>query len=124
MSLSENKKESHHSYFAFISYKREDERWAHWLHRKLEHYQLPSVVGKARPEIPKRIRPVFRDTTDINPGVLEQNLQQSKNLILICSPRATRSEWVGKEIAEFITQRKQNNITLLIVDGIPYSNDP
>jgi hypothetical protein len=25
-------------YYAFISYKREDEKWARWLQRKLESY--------------------------------------------------------------------------------------
>lgn len=29
--------------YAFISYKREDEKWAKWLQRKLENYKLPSV---------------------------------------------------------------------------------
>lgn len=28
-------------YFAFISYKREDEEWTKWLQHKLEHYKLP-----------------------------------------------------------------------------------
>jgi hypothetical protein len=115
-------------YFAFISYKREDEKWARWLHRKLEGYRLPISVGKDRPELPKGIKPIFRDTTDIKPGVLAdvltQNLEQSKYLIVICSPRSAHSQWVGKEISEFIAQGKQNNIILLIVDGIPYSSDP
>ena len=29
-------------YYAFISYKREDEKWAKWLQRELEHYLLPA----------------------------------------------------------------------------------
>ena len=29
-------------YFAFISYKREDEEWAKWLQHKLEHYKSPA----------------------------------------------------------------------------------
>ena len=28
--------------YAFISYKREDEKWAEWLQRKLEGYKLPT----------------------------------------------------------------------------------
>ena len=27
---------------AFISYKREDEKWAKWLQKNLEHYKLPT----------------------------------------------------------------------------------
>ena len=33
-------------YFAFISYKREDEKWAKWLQHKLEHDRLPVNVRK------------------------------------------------------------------------------
>ena len=29
-------------FYAFISYKREDERWARWLQHRLEHYRLPT----------------------------------------------------------------------------------
>lgn len=115
-------------YFAFISYKREDEKWAKWLHRKLENYKLPTVIAHERPELPKELNPVFRDTTDIKPGVLAniltQNLNSSKYLIVICSPLAAKSKWVGKEISDFIALGKQNNIILFIVDGIPYCNNP
>jgi hypothetical protein len=120
--------EQNFEYFAFISYKREDEKWAKWLHRKLENYKLPTVIAHERPELPKKLNPVFRDTTDIKPGVLadvlNQNLNSSKYLIVICSPLAAKSKWVGKEISDFIALGKQNNIILFIVDGIPYSNNP
>lgn len=119
--------EQNFEYFAFISYKREDEKWAKWLQRKLEHYKLPTVIAKEKPELPKKIWPVFKDTTDIKPGiladVLTQNLNTSKYLIVICSPRAAKSQWVGKEISEFVALGKQNNIILLIIEGLPYSKN-
>lgn len=34
-----------YKYLAFISYKREDEKWAKWLQRKLEHYKLPTQAS-------------------------------------------------------------------------------
>lgn len=37
---------SRYSNIAFISYKREDEVWAKWLQKKLEHYQLPTEIRK------------------------------------------------------------------------------
>ena len=84
--------------YEFISYKREDEKWAKWLQKKLEGYKLPSVIRKERPELPKYIRLVFCDGTDLSGGVLfdqlHQELFRSKYLIVICSPNATRSEWV------------------------------
>ena len=32
-------------YYAFISYKREDEKWAKWLQHKLEHYKFPTSLN-------------------------------------------------------------------------------
>lgn len=119
--------EKEFEYFAFISYKRDDEKWARWLQRKLESYRLPSIITNEKPELPKRLNPVFRDATDILPGVLssmlEDNLQKSKYLIVVCSPMSAKSKWVGNEITSFINQGKQNKIILFIVDGEPYSDD-
>lgn len=47
-------------YYAFISYKREDEKWAKWLQRKLEHYRFPTSLN-GRYDLPKNICPIFRD---------------------------------------------------------------
>ena len=46
--------------YAFISYKREDEKWAKWLQRKLENYKLPAVIRKESLNMPKYIRPGFQ----------------------------------------------------------------
>lgn len=58
-------------YFAFISYMREDSKWADWLQHKLEHYRLPSNLN-GREDLPKAIRPVFKDTNELNPTYLPQ----------------------------------------------------
>ena len=114
-------------YLAFISYKREDEEWAKWLQHKLEHYKLPTSVRKANPSLPDRIRPVFKDTTDLSGGVLEKAIQDaldsSKYLIVICSPRAAQSPWVCKEVQEFIDSGREEYIIPFIVDGEPHSKD-
>jgi len=57
--------ETGYEYHAFISYKREDEKWAKWLQNKLERYRLPSAIRKEIPRLPKTLRPVFRDKTDL-----------------------------------------------------------
>ena len=36
---------------ASISYKREDEKWAKWLQKKLEHYKLPTEIRKKNPDL-------------------------------------------------------------------------
>lgn len=117
-----------YKYFAFISYKREDERWAKWLQRRLDYYRLPSSIGREHSDVPKRLFPVFSDMTDIQPGVLkselESKLDESGFLIVICSPRSAQSNWVGREIKHFISLGRQDNIILFVIEGKPYSNDP
>jgi len=86
---------SKYKYQAFISYKREDDKWASWLQRKLEHYKMPVAVRRTNDFLPSYIRPVFKDTTDLSGGVLEKAidkaLRESRYLIVICSPRAAQS---------------------------------
>ena len=113
-------------YYAFISYKREDEKWAKWLQHKLEHYKLPTNLN-GRTDLPREIRPVFRDTSELNPGNLPQQIHDalatSKHLIVICSPRSAQSEWVNREVEAFIAMGKQNCIIPFIIDGRPYAED-
>lgn len=115
-------------YIAFISYKREDEKRARWMQRKLEGYRLPSVIAKEKPYLPRKFDRVCRDFTDFEPNdlteLLKQKLLDSQYLIVICSPLSARSEWVGKEIQEFIKQGKKDKIILFIIDGEPYSKNP
>lgn len=111
--------------YAFISYKREDEKWAEWLQRKLEGYKLPTILKKTNPSLPRHLRPIFRDKTDLGGGILsdelEKQLQNSEFLIVICSPHASRSEWVNKEIQVFIDEGRLGNIIPFIVEGLPHA---
>ena len=111
--------------YAFISYKREDEKWAEWLQRKLEGYKLPTILKKTNPSLPSHLLPIFRDKTDLGGGILsdelEKQLQSSEFLIVICSPHASRSEWVNKEIQVFIDEGRLGNIIPFIVEGLPHA---
>ena len=114
-------------YFAFISYKREDEKWAKWLQHKLEHYRFPTNLNE-RTDLPKNIRPTFRDITDLTPGVLAEEidvaLRNSQWLIVICSPRSARSPWVGKEAQTFIDHGRSEHIIPFVIEGNPFSKEP
>lgn len=114
-------------YFAFISYKREDEEWASWLQQKLEHYKLPSNLN-GRTDLPKEIRPVFKDTSELTPGNLPEQihlaLEQSKYLIVVCSPRSAQSEWVNKEVETFVSMGRTMNVIPYIIEGKPFAENP
>lgn len=115
-------------YFAFISYQREDEKWAKWLQHKLEHYHIPTNVRKENPSLPQSIRPVFKDTSELAAGVLadeiHEALENSKYLIVICSPRAAQSIWVGKEVQTFIDMGRSDKIIPFVIGGKPFSENP
>lgn len=114
-------------YFAFISYSSKDTRWGKKLQRKLEHYRMPASLCTERGWARTPIRPVFFAPSDIQPGVLTNEIQErlclSRNLIVICSPNSAKSKWVAREIAFFHSIGRTDNIHYFIVDGIPHSGD-
>lgn len=107
-------------YFAFISYKSEDVEWAVWLQHELEHYHLPASFN-GRTDIRQELRPVFRDIDELSAGNLPkqiyQALENSQNLIVVCSPQAALSKWVNKEIETFISFGRTERIFPFIVGG-------
>ena len=116
-------------YYAFISYSRQDEKWAAWLHKRLETYRLPSALRKETGStLPKQVRPVFRDRTDIGLGGLERSLhrelQDSRYLIVVCSPRSAQSEWVNREVQHFQAMGRGDRVIPFIVEGAPDAEAP
>lgn len=113
-------------YYAFISYKREDEKWAKWLQDKLEHYKFPTNLN-GRTDLPKNIRPTFRDVTDLKPGLLAEEIDNalvdSQWLIIVCSPRSAKSPWVCKEAQTFIDLGCADHIIPFVIEGNPFSDD-
>lgn len=120
-------------YTAFISYNSKDNRIAKWLQKKLESYSLPSVIANEKGETirsydkkPRKFK-IFRYVTDLVAQNLDDGLRreldQSKYLIVICSPRSARAPWVKKEVQHFIESGKSKQIIPFIIEGTPYSND-
>lgn len=121
--------ERQYTYYAFVSYRSSDEKWAKWLQEKIESYRLPTTIQHENSELPKtRLRPCFRYHTDIQPNELKTELrtklEQSKYLLVICSPRSAQSPWVGAEIDTFVQLGRRDRIIPVIVEGTPYSTDP
>lgn len=114
-------------YFAFISYNSKDIKWGKKVQKKLEHYRMPATLCSEHGWERKPLKPIFFAPTDIQPGGLTAELQErlkvSRNLIVICSPNSAKSEWVGKEIEDFHSLGRTDNIHFFIVDGIPHSGN-
>lgn len=127
--MTEGATESHAPprYRAFISYSHADKRIAAWLHHAIETYHVPKkLVGRETPvgPVPRRLTPVFRDRDELSAssdlsGALTAALKDSLFLIVICSPAAARSRWVGEEILAFKRMHGEGRILALIVSGEP-----
>lgn len=112
-----------YDYYAFISYSTADEKWAKWLHKHLENYNLPSALRRTNNSLPKYIRPVFWYKTDLSGtelhSALERELTSSRHLVLICSPESAKSEWVNDEVKSFVENDRTDSIIPFIVSGQP-----
>ena len=123
--MEENNKKAlnKYDYYAFISYSTADEKWAKWLHKHLESYNLPSALRRSNNSLPKYIRPVFWYKTDLSGtelhSALEKELTSSRHLVLICSPESAKSVWVNDEVKSFVESNRTDYIIPFIVSGQP-----
>ena len=118
--------EARFEYYAFLSYSHKDIEWARWLQNRLEHFRLPVSLHKtSEGRLPRNVRPIFRDQTDLSAGPLELNLKKeledSRFLIVICSPDSAKSEYVNREISHFVAMGRESRIIPFIVRGTPNS---
>jgi tetratricopeptide (TPR) repeat protein len=114
-------------YKAFISYSHKDAAVGRWLHRRLETYRIPrrlaGTEGLHGP-VPARLLPIFRDREELPAaGDLSETvraaLAASENLIIVCSPNAAASPWVGREIALFRELHPGRPVYAAIIEGEP-----
>lgn len=115
-------------YKAFISYSRKDEKFTKKLHTTLEEYQIPKELYEKYPSVPEKLSPIFRDIEQLIAGdklasEIFKKLQNSENLIVVCSPHSAKSEWVNKEIIDFKMMYGEDRIFPIIIEGTPNSND-
>lgn len=109
-------------YRAFLSYSHRDAALVARLHRRLETYVVPrSLRG---PAVPARIHPVFRDRDELaSAGQLscsiEEALDASAALVVVCSPAAVASPWVNAEIAYFRRHHPDRAVLAFVVAGDP-----
>jgi len=117
-------------YDAFISYRHvePDRSLARWLHRSIETYRTPRRLVREK-GTPSRTKPVFRDedelpaSADLNHEI-ETALEQSRFLIVVCSPRTPQSEWVNKEAVRFRELGRGDRILALLIEGEPRDSFP
>ncbi len=124
-------KNKEYKYDAFISYRHcdLDKFVAENLHKILEKYELPKNIKEKLGITGRTIRRVFRDQDELP---LSSNLEDpivdalnnTKYLIVICSPRLKDSMWCKKEIETFKKIRGRKNIFCVLIEGEPSESFP
>jgi hypothetical protein len=104
---------SSHKYKAFISYSHKAD---HALSKAIQQ----ALHNFARPYFARRAIHVFRDQTDLSaghslPDLIKKSLADSEYLILLASPKAADSEWVKREINEWLRIHNEFTDKILIV---------
>ncbi len=103
---------------AFVSYSRKDKVFASLIEKALENYTPPksSVISQKRLDI-------FRDEEDFTGTdyhkAVNKHIQESRKLILICSPAARASRYVNDEVRIFAEANGSDNIIPILLSGIP-----
>lgn len=114
-------------YRAFISYSHADARFAGWLHAALEHWAVPrDLVGSAGRfgPVPPRLYPVFRDRDELAsasdlPARIDEALDASAALVVVCSRAAAASRWVALEVERFVARHGRERLLCIISPDEP-----
>ncbi|MFT7617293.1 MAG: hypothetical protein ACI97A_000928 [Planctomycetota bacterium] len=109
---------------AFISYRHveTDRQYAKWLHRALETYRIPKTL--VAQGYPSRVGRVFRDEEELpaSPNLshsIEEALETSRFLVVVCSPRIKESIWCDAEVQKFRDLGRHDKIIALLIEGEP-----
>ncbi|MDR0819629.1 MAG: TIR domain-containing protein, partial [Oscillospiraceae bacterium] len=116
-------------YDAFISYRHGelDGVVAERLHKMLETYRIPNSIAKKLGR--KQLGRVFRDREELPTSAnlsdsINEALENSEFLLLICSKRTRESRWVMRELEQFGELRGKDKIITLLIDGEPSESFP
>lgn len=108
-------------YVAFISYRHKplDIAVAQRLHGLIEGYVIPGMLRK---DGKKKFGIVFRDREELAASAdLSQDIQEaldhSQYLIVVCTRDTPFSIWVEKEICYFLAHHHQQNVLIVLASG-------
>ncbi len=111
-------------YDAFISYRHNpvDTAVAKELQHSLEHFRIPKAIREKTGK--DRINRIFRDeeeleiTSDLSKK-LDDALNASDFLIVVCSPRYCESQWCIHEVETFVSRKGLDRVLCVIAEGEP-----
>lgn len=125
-----------YTYYAFISYRGADVKWAKWFVKKSDNYLLPTITPdeiKAGNRVPSKLKdddkylyPVFRDRDNLKSGkLLDQILHSidvSRKIVVLCTHAAAqKGSWMDDELHHIIKEGRIGQVIPLVVEGRIYS---
>ncbi|HEX9046384.1 MAG TPA: TIR domain-containing protein, partial [Verrucomicrobiae bacterium] len=131
-------------YWAFLSYSQQDNGtqsgnapeagicWGDWLREALKSFSTPADFAghvNARGEnTPERIDPIFQDESESADNgsfsaEVREALEQSRYLVVICSPRSAKSLHVNEAVRQFKQLGRGNRILPMVIAGEPNASD-
>jgi len=118
-------------YLAFVSYSHANEDWGKWIHKSLESFRIPSKLAGNTNQygvVPKKAYPIFRDRDELSASaelsdVIQEALEDTRFLLVICSRESAKSHWVNQEIKLFKSFAGSKRVLCLIVDGEPHAKN-
>jgi WD40 repeat protein len=103
----------------FICYSEEDDLFTDKLARFLKRYKTPAEL---RDQYDRKLK-VVKDELSLSGTAyeefLEEQLQHSRKLMVICSPAGRRSKVVNEKIQRFAEHHGAENIIPIIIEGLP-----
>ncbi|MDR1206588.1 MAG: TIR domain-containing protein [Peptococcaceae bacterium] len=116
-------------YEAFISYRHKDldSAVARAIHKQLETYRIPRSIQKSSGK--QKMGKAFRDQDELPLlADLEEGIQQALNgsewLIVICTPDFPLSKWCMAEVDYFIALGRRDRILTVLAAGEPEQSFP
>ena len=111
------------NYVAFISYRHAemDSAIAKTIHSLIEQYRIPKGLRK---DSNNRLGLVFRDEEELHAASdlsaeIQNALENTEYLIVICSKNSIESPWVGREIDYFLKNHDRSKILAVLASGEP-----
>src|SRR5262249_21622590 len=97
-------------YHAFVSYAHEDRKTVEWVCKLLSVFWVPW----------KWRRRIFWDRDSLRAGgglsaTLQDALKESRFLIVCCSKDSADSQWVNREVTEFLANHPADNVLACLV---------
>lgn len=98
--------------YAFISYNHNDVLWAIRLKTKMIWFKLPSHLTNEFKKS-RYLEPVFRDRDYFTSGelneMIKRQLDNSRYLVVVCSPNSAKSKWVNNEVDYFLNEKVRSD---------------